>query len=797
MNWWQKFKIKWAKKILNKHAPKGEFIAYINKLEEKKLKKWGGSGHRTHKTGIKSFFVDVGGWVDSALGWAGDVVGGVTRGLSNISSFWSKYQGWFTAISIGIQIIGWLNKPRMPDTPNMDNVPEQNAKGVLLNKQSANGPIPVIYGKRKVGGTLAFLETSGDDNEFLYMIIALCEGQVESCEKIWVDDKQVTWSGALTHGTERTVGSGDSNFYKDSDSKITVTWYDGRDDQTYNTTVGTLSSWTSNHRLRGVSYLALKFKWSEDCFMGIPAVHAEIKGRKVYNANLDGTKTGGSGSHREDTASTWEWSDNPVWCTLDYMRNSRFGLGIANSYFDGDYADWQTASDVCDADVTPYGSASAIDLLDMNYVVDTKKKCIENLKEMVSGFRGYLNYANGEYKVVAESTGSASVSLTEDNILGGIKVSSLNKNSRYNRVIVTFVNPDKNYQSDEAQWPPIDDSGLTSADQHATMKTADGGFLMEGRFDYPSITSPYQAQEIAEVICRRSRNNMNVSLRCDATGMDLMVGELVNVTHATPSFSAKTFRVQGMQINEDLTVELQLTEYQASYYTWTAQAQAPTIPDTNLPNPNVVQPPASITLTDELIEYGDGIVITRLNILVGASTDKFVQYYQVETKKTTESDFKILAKGTTLTYNQLNVVDDIEYTVRVKAINSLGVSSSYITATRTIVGGTEIPNDVTDLSVSMVGSNQMELTWTPVEDLDISWYEIRYQDVTSGATWNQSSNLAKVVRRKSDSITVNAKTGAFLIKAVDKLGNSSASESIVYTNISGLQAYKTLATYSE
>ena len=797
MNWWQKFKIKWAKKILNKHAPKGEFIAYINKLEEKKLKKWGGSGHRTHKTGIKSFFVDVGGWVDSALGWAGDVVGGVTRGLSNISSFWSKYQGWFTAISIGIQIIGWLNKPRMPDTPNMDNVPEQNAKGVLLNKQSANGPIPVIYGKRKVGGTLAFLETSGDDNEFLYMIIALCEGQVESCEKIWVDDKQVTWSGALTHGTERTVGSGDSNFYKDSDSKITVTWYDGRDDQTYNTTVGTLSSWTSNHRLRGVSYLALKFKWSEDCFMGIPAVHAEIKGRKVYNANLDGTKTGGSGSHREDTASTWEWSDNPVWCTLDYMRNSRFGLGIANSYFDGDYADWQTASDVCDAHVTPYGSATAIDLLDMNYVLDTKKKCIENLKEMVSGFRGYLNYANGEYKAIAESTGSASVSLTEDNIIGGIKVSSLNKNSRYNRVIVTFVNPDKNYQTDEAQWPPIDDSGLTSADQHATMKTADGGFLLEGRFDYPSITSPYQAQEIAEIICRRSRNNMNVSLRCDATGMDLMVGELVNITHATPSFSAKTFRVQGMQINEDLTVELQLAEYQASYYTWTAQSQVATIPDTTLPNPFSVTAPASVTLTDELIEYSDGIVITRLNVAIGASTDKFVQYYQVETKKTSESDYKVIAKGTVLNYHQLNVIDDVEYSVRVKAINSMGISSGYTTATRTIVGATETPNDVTDLSVSMVGSNQMELTWTPVTDLDISWYEIRYQNVTSSATWNQSTNLCKVVRRKSDSVTVNAKTGAFLIKAVDKLGNSSAAESIVYTNISGLQAFKNTATFSE
>ena len=45
--------------------------------------------------------------------------------------------------------------------------------------------------------------------------------------------------------------------------------------------------------------------------------------------------------------------------------------------------------------------------------------------------------------------------------------------------------------------------------------------------------------------------------------------------------------------------------------------------------------------------------------------------------------------------------------------------------------------------------------------------------------------------------TTNAKTGAFLIKAVDKLGNSSAAESIVYTNISGLQAYSNVATYSE
>ena len=731
------------------------------------------------------------------MGGAAKAVTSVVKTVASVSKFFGKYSGWISAIQIGMMVISWLRKPDTPDTPTMELQAEQNAKGVLLNKISANSPIPVVYGKRKIGGNMVFCETSGTDNEFLFMIFTLAEGQCESCEKIYIDDKEVTWSGALTDGTERTVGSGDSNFYKDSTSLISATWYDGDDDQSYNTTVGALSSWTSNHRLRGISYLALKFKWDENAFSGLPNVHALLKGRKVYDPNLDGTKTGGSGSHREDTASTWAWSDNPVLCTLDYMRNSRFGMGIANSYFDDNYADWQTAADVCDVDVTPYTSASAIDLMDMNGVVDTKQKCIDILKMMINGFRGYLNYANGQYKVISESTGSASISLTEDNIIGGLKVSSMDRNSRYNRVIVTYINPDKNYQTDQAQFPPLDDSGLTSADRHATMKTADGGFLQEGRFDYPTITNSYQAQELAEVILRRSRNNLNVALRCDATGLDLMVGELVNVTHGTPSFSAKTFRVQGMQVNADLTVELQLTEYQASYYTFATQAQAATIPDTTLPNPFSVVAPASVTLTDELIEYSDGIVITRLNVAIGASTDKFVQYYQVETKKTSESDYKIIAKGTELNYHQLNVVDDIEYSVRVKAINSMGISSGYTTATRTIIGATDIPSDVSDLSVSMVGSNQMELTWTPVSDLDISWYELRYQNVTSGATWNQSTPLGKVVRRKSDSATVNAKTGAFLIKAVDKLGNTSAAESIVYTNISGLQAYTNVATYSE
>ena len=97
----------------------------------------------------------------------------------------------------------------------------------------------------------------------------------------------------------------------------------------------------------------------------------------------------------------------------------------------------------------------------------------------------------------------------------------------------------------------------------------------------------------------------------------------------------------------------------------------------------------------------------------------------------------------------------------------------------------------------MVGSNQMELSWTPVTDLDISFYEVRYQNVTSGSTWNASTPLAKVVRRKSNSLVVNFLQGTYCIKAVDKLGNSSANASFVTASISGQQNFTQTQSFSE
>ena len=700
----------------------------------------------------------------------------------------TKVFNWFKDlnpwVTLGIFAIGWLFlSNRRPDRPDFGDSDFNNyEKGVLLNHQSNDQSIPVVYGERKVGGTRVFVETSGTDNEFLYIALVLCEGEIESVDKIFIDDKEITWSGALSDDTLRTVGSSDSNFYKDSASLISVKCHYGTDSQAQCDLLGTLTSWTSNHRLRGLAYISLKIKWNQDAFSSLPTVQALIKGKKVVAYN------------DSSVAQTAAHSNNPAWCLLDYLTNERYGKGIPIANID--IPSFYTASGVCDTDVTAYGSTT-IDVLDCNAVLDTSRNVINNVRELVKGARSYLPFSSGKYKMIVETTGSASITLTEDDIIGGYTLASESKSNKYNRVIVSFVNPARNYQVDEVQWPELDDSAYTSADQHATMKTADGGFLLEGRFDFTTITSPYQALELAEVILRRSRDSKGLQLTVGFDAYDLAIGDIVNITLSSLGYSAKPHRVIGMTFNEDFTIGLNLVIHQDAHYTWATKTQVASTPSTTLPNPFVIQPPASVTLSDTLVEYNDGTVIVALDVTIGASTDKFVDYYQVEYKLSTDSDYIIYAQGSGLNHRVLNVIDQKIYNVRVKAVNALGVSSTYVSATRTIVGAIEPPSDVTDFACNILGQ-EAHLSWTQIADLDLAYYQIRYSSVTDGTgDWANSVSLVEKVSRPATSINVPARVGTYLIKAVDKLGNFSSNATGIVSNVTSIQNFNNIASVAE
>ena len=685
-------------------------------------------------------------------------------------------------IKIISKALSWLSpKVDVPDFGTTDF--DDFEKGILLNKQSNDASIPVIYGTRLVGGTRVFMETSGTDNTYLYMAIVLSEGEINGITEIRVDDKVVTFASSLADNTAVEVGSSDSNFYKNSASLIRLEPHFGSDGQSASSLLSTLSSWGSNHKLSGLAYLAIRFTWNQDAFTGIPKVQAKVQGKKIVTLN----------SSLVESSATF--SANPAFCLLDYLRNERYGKGIATA--DIDLQSFRDASVVCDTQVTPFSGGSDINLFDCNAVLDTSKKVIENVREILKGCRGFLPYTSGKYKLIIETTGTASITLTEDDIIGGYNLASPSKNDKYNRVIVSFVNPDRNFQVDEVQFPPVDDSGLTSADQHATMKTADGGFLLEGKFDFKTLTSPYQAEEMAEIILRRSREALSLEINVGFDAYDLAIGDIVNITHASLGFSAKAFRVMGITFNEDFTIGLKLIEYQASHYTFASKTQVSSTPSTNLPNPFAIQPPASVTLSDQLIEYNDGTVIVALDIAIGASPDSFIDFYQVEYKLSTDSDFIIYAQGSGLNHRVLNVIDQSTYDVRVKAVNSLGVSSSYVSAQRTIIGAIAPPSDVENFTCNVSGADA-HLSYDAVSDLDLAFYQIRFSNKTDGtAEWLNSVNLVTKVSRPATSITVPARVGTYLIKAVDKLGNFSSNATAVISNVTSVTNFNAVSTVNE
>ena len=812
-------------------------------------------------------------------------------------------------VNVVNDFIGWLLP--IPDVPDFGD--SQQDRGVLINKQSNNAQIPVVYGRRKVGITRVFVESSGANNQYLYMAGVICEGEIEEIEEIYIDDKRVYFDGDLDDGVIREVEEDDINFYKGS-SHIQIQAFYGTDDQIASSILTTSLNWTSNHRLRGVCYLALRLKWNADIFSSIPDIKVILKGKKVYDPRDATTK----------------YSQNSALVLLDYLRNTRYGKGLPDDAFEPNFASFQTAANEADTliqprtvTVTPVagltkqdfngtyaynpawfvgrhiqgeetqitaidrrttgqytsdryfgyinpaqtgtyqfqtesddmsttyigddgqtvdelfreieanrdskriisqrigysavanknltaggqypiiiylgnykfdgrlsffwgfnGGALTTDLstiysngenvtdivpeiikFETNAVLDTDQKVLENVKKLTNPMSALFTYSNGVYKIKIEGTGSAIKTITADHVVGGAKVLGERKNNKYNRVIGTYVNPFKNYQNDTVSFPPADDSNVETAFQHATLLAEDNNSLLEGNFQFPNVTNTYNAEALCEIILRRSRNQLQIQLTLTSEFLELEIGDIIAITYPTGGFDAKPFRVLGMEINEDLTVNVQLFEHQDNFYTFNEKDPIPTIADTTLPNPFIVQAPV-IEVSDELRALNEE-AISVLLVDVQA-TDEFIVDFEVQAKKSTDTAYINLGRGASSKFELANVEDNAVYDVRARSVSSIS-RSEFVSAQHQVVGKTAPPADVTNFQINIVDT-EAHLSWTPVPDLDLSHYIIRHSPLTSGAIFSNAITLIDKVSRPANTVTVPALTGTYFIRSVDKIG---------------------------
>lgn len=280
----------------------------------------------------------------------------------------------------------------------------------------SNKPIPVCYGEKVERAVKnIFVDTAGDKNQYLYMCGVIGLGMTQDSNNgsrlfdLIVDDSVVDIVDADGSGVisdylagEKTVRSGPSlmNLYGGGfplfggkgghqpprytvkhgrfKDRIEFQLFDGSDDQPASELLLESDKWTSNHQLRGVQYIALKFTWTNDeildennenltnPFSSLPRVVVVAPGKNVpklverddtypagYKHDTDVSNYNNPGYLFVSTPSDWSVafssgsyshtavrrdgygvSGNPVEILLDYMLNNRYGAGIALSKID-------------------------------------------------------------------------------------------------------------------------------------------------------------------------------------------------------------------------------------------------------------------------------------------------------------------------------------------------------------------------------------------------------------------------------------------------------------------------------
>jgi hypothetical protein len=559
------------------------------------------------------------------------------------------------------------------------------AQGVLINTASNVAALPVIYGTRKVGGTRVFVNVSGATNEYLHLVVALSEGEIDSFNSVYIDDVLVT------------------------DTKFTglVSWafFAGVNTQASNAALmaDLPSFWTANHNGHGVGYIYLKLKYSTTAFSGLPTITADVKGVKVYDPRT----------------STTAWSDNPALCVRDYLTSTRYGKGIPASLIDD--ASIIAAANYCDELVTiPTGTQKRYTC---NGVVNVDNTAYNNVKSLLTSCRGMLVFSAGKYKLIPDRATTAAFTFDEDNITGNWTIATAGRKDRVNRVTATFYDPNNSWQPNYG----ISDS--------TAYRAVDNGLMLEATLDLPFTTNLYTAQQLAGLQLKQSRFGLTVSFSAFQSALRCEVGDVVNITHTTTGWVNKTFRVFSMVLRDDDDVEVVLHEYDATVYnldTLTAITSTPTL---SLPNPFAITTPSALTLssgTSDLLIGGDGSIISRIKCVWTPPGDVFTTIAEIEYKLSTDTAWQSIADAEAaqgVAYIS-PVKDTLIYNVRIRFVNSMGTQSAWYTASpHTVAGKSAPPADVTSLAY-VTNEAGIQLSWDMCADKD-------YQDTTIkvGASW--------------------------------------------------------------
>ena len=634
---------------------------------------------------------------------------------------------------------------------------EENFYGTNVSGRLNQEFRQIIYGRRKIKGTLTFITTNtGTSGEWIHCIFTLAGHSINRIEEVWVNNRKVTfnsdWPAGWATGyfvnllflSINTLGghtSADPHLLEQSAALFP-------------------NKWTTNHLQKDCASCYMILKYDETKFAeGFPEIEFVVSGNNnIYNPTTDIS----------------EYSNNAALVIADYITNSVYGLGSQV-----DWSNIQAQSIICDTNVIIRGETTT-KLYTIDFVFDTSNSKADVLQKMQTAIGGMIVWQNSVWRVIVGNWIAPTITINGDDIIGDLAVRTKEPiNENFNSVKGLFIAANDNWQ--ETSYPAIVDSFNILNDGAQKFYT----------LDLPCTVQSSSAQRLARILLRRMRQAILVECRCTLKALQLELGDNVNLTLDDFGWNAKEFCVMGLQIVSDdgfVAVDLVLRETSSYIYNWSIldELAYDPAPDTELPDPANIVNPINLQLasgTDELITRADGTIFSSIKVTWTKPSDIFITSGgQIEIQYKKSSSFSWLSHGVVQgdieQTHILNVQDNELYDVRIRSKNIIGVPSVWVQVSyHLVLGKLESPTSLNSFR-SQINSYGVKFLWDSIPDKDLSFYQIR-----EGTVWSDGVIIAEV---KGTSYSLDLKAAGnhyFMIKAFDTSGNSSLTANSITVTI--------------
>ena len=171
------------------------------------------------------------------------LIAGIVAGAST-----AIVTGAFSWLAFGI--VAGMSMITRALTPKLDLGAQMGGRSVMTRDAASSRKI--IYGRARVGGNVVYLESTGTDNKYLWLVTAIAGHEIDAYEEVWFNDEKI-WDGGSYVSRLGFLCC------------ILVFKVDHSDNQQQSSgLVAASTKWTSNHKLLDTAYMVVKLTYDQE-----------------------------------------------------------------------------------------------------------------------------------------------------------------------------------------------------------------------------------------------------------------------------------------------------------------------------------------------------------------------------------------------------------------------------------------------------------------------------------------------------------------------------------------------------